>query len=162
MCNKTLKITDFGLAREWHRTTRMSAAGTYAWMAPEVIKSSVFSKGSDIWSYGVLLWELLTGEVPYRGIDGLAVAYGVAVNKLTLPVPSTCPEPFAKLMKECWQQDPHIRPSFALILEQLTAIERAVMTEMPQESFHSMQDDWKLEIQQMFDELRTKEKVSNI
>ncbi|ELK34151.1 Mitogen-activated protein kinase kinase kinase MLK4 [Myotis davidii] len=136
----------------------MSAAGTYAWMAPEVIKSSLFSKGSDIWSYGVLLWELLTGEVPYRGIDGLAVAYGVAVNKLTLPIPSTCPEPFAKLMKECWQQDPHIRPSFALILEQLTAIEGAVMTEMPQESFHSMQDDWKLEIQQMFDELRTKEK----
>ncbi|KAF6073520.1 mitogen-activated protein kinase kinase kinase 21 [Phyllostomus discolor] len=136
----------------------MSAAGTYAWMAPEVIKSSLFSKGSDIWSYGVLLWELLTGEVPYRGIDGLAVAYGVAVNKLTLPIPSTCPEPFAKLMKECWQQDPHIRPSFALILDQLTAIEGAVMTEMPQESFHSMQDDWKLEIQQMFDELRTKEK----
>ncbi|KGL77365.1 Mitogen-activated protein kinase kinase kinase MLK4, partial [Tinamus guttatus] len=156
--NKTLKITDFGLAREWHRTTKMSAAGTYAWMAPEVIKSSLFSKGSDIWSYGVLLWELLTGEVPYRGIDGLAVAYGVAVNKLTLPIPSTCPEPFAKLMKECWEQDPHIRPSFALILEQLTAIERAVMTEMPQESFHSMQDDWKLEIQQIFNELRTKEK----
>lgn len=61
---------------------------------------------------------------------------------------------------ECWEQDPHIRPSFALILEQLTAIEEAVMTEMPQESFHSMQDDWKLEIQQIFSELRTKEKVS--
>ena len=158
ICNKTLKITDFGLAREWHRTTRMSAAGTYAWMAPEVIRSSLFSKGSDIWSYGVLLWELLTGEVPYRGIDGLAVAYGVAVNKLTLPIPSTCPEPFAKLMKECWEQDPHIRPSFALILQQLTAIEEAVLTNMPQESFHSMQEDWKLEIQQMFSELRTKEK----
>ncbi|XP_051025216.1 LOW QUALITY PROTEIN: mitogen-activated protein kinase kinase kinase 21-like [Acomys russatus] len=158
VCNKTLKITDFGLAREWHRTTRMSAAGTYAWMAPEVIRSSLFSKGSDIWSYGVLLWELLTGEVPYRGIDGLAVAYGVAVNKLTLPIPSTCPEPFAKLMKECWEQDPHIRPSFAFILQQLTAIEEAVVTEMPQESFHSMQEDWKLEIQNMFNELRTKEK----
>lgn len=52
-----------------------------------------------LFSYGVLLWELLTGEVPYRGIDGLAVAYGVAVNKLTLPIPSTCPEPFAKLME---------------------------------------------------------------
>lgn len=48
---KTLKITDFGLAREWHKTTKMSAAGTYSWMAPEVIKSSLFSKGSDIWRY---------------------------------------------------------------------------------------------------------------
>lgn len=49
---KTLKITDFGLAREWHKTTKMSAAGTYSWMAPEVIKSSLFSKGSDVWGWG--------------------------------------------------------------------------------------------------------------
>uniref|UniRef100_A0A8D2LGU2 mitogen-activated protein kinase kinase kinase n=1 Tax=Varanus komodoensis TaxID=61221 RepID=A0A8D2LGU2_VARKO len=155
---KTLKITDFGLAREWHKTTKMSTAGTYAWMAPEVIKNSTFSRGSDVWSYGVLLWELLTGEVPYRGIDGLAVAYGVAVNKLTLPIPSTCPEPFARLMAECWEQDPHRRPSFASILSQLTVLEAQVLHDMPQESFHSMQDDWKVEIQDMFDELRAKEK----
>ena len=47
--NKTMKITDFGLAREVYHTTRMSAAGTYAWMAPEVIKSSLYSKASDVW-----------------------------------------------------------------------------------------------------------------
>lgn len=50
-------------------------------------------------SYGVLLWELLTGETPYKGIDVLAVAYGVAVNKLTLPIPTTCPQPFRELME---------------------------------------------------------------
>lgn len=49
-------------------------------------------------SYGVVLWELLTGETPYKGIDALGVAYGVAVNKLTLPIPSTCPNLFAQLM----------------------------------------------------------------
>lgn len=51
LAGKTLKITDFGLAREWHQTTKMSAAGTYAWMAPEVIKLSLFSKSSDVWRW---------------------------------------------------------------------------------------------------------------
>ncbi|XP_053331650.1 mitogen-activated protein kinase kinase kinase 9 [Spea bombifrons] len=156
--NKILKITDFGLAREWHRTTKMSAAGTYAWMAPEVIRSSMFSKGSDVWSYGVLLWELLTGEVPFRGIDGLAVAYGVAMNKLSLPIPSTCPEPFVRLMEDCWNPDPHCRPAFTNILFQLTTIQESGFFEMPKDSFHSLQEDWKQEIQEMFDQLRAKEK----
>ncbi|XP_067895649.1 mitogen-activated protein kinase kinase kinase 9 isoform X2 [Heterodontus francisci] len=158
LSNKTLKITDFGLAREWHKTTKMSAAGTYAWMAPEVIRSSMFSKGSDVWSYGVLLWELLTGEVPFRGIDGLAVAYGVAMNKLALPIPSTCPELFSKLMDDCWNTDSHSRPSFSCILDQLTAIEESGFFEMPQDSFHSLQEEWKQEIQEMFQQLREKEK----
>uniref|UniRef100_A0A8C5GFP6 Mitogen-activated protein kinase kinase kinase n=1 Tax=Gouania willdenowi TaxID=441366 RepID=A0A8C5GFP6_GOUWI len=158
LSGKTLKITDFGLAREWHQTTKMSAAGTYAWMAPEVIKLSLFSKSSDVWSFGVLLWELLTGEVPYREIDALAVAYGVAMNKLTLPIPSTCPEPFAQLLGECWSPNPRSRPSFTNIMRRLMAIEQSAMFQMPLESFHSLQEDWRLEIQQMFDELRAKEK----
>ncbi|XP_010612835.1 mitogen-activated protein kinase kinase kinase 10 [Fukomys damarensis] len=158
LADTVLKITDFGLAREWHKTTKMSAAGTYAWMAPEVIRLSLFSKSSDVWSFGVLLWELLTGEVPYREIDALAVAYGVAMNKLTLPIPSTCPEPFARLLEECWDPEPHGRPDFSSILKRLEVIEQSALFQMPLESFHSLQEDWKLEIQHMFDDLRTKEK----
>lgn len=65
------------------------------------------------------------------------------------------------LLAECWDQDPHRRPNFGSILAQLTALEQQVKEEMPQDSFHSLQEDWKLEIQDMFDELRAKEKVRN-
>ncbi|XP_057328794.1 mitogen-activated protein kinase kinase kinase 9-like isoform X2 [Microplitis mediator] len=154
---KTLKITDFGLAREVYKTTRMSAAGTYAWMAPEVIKQSTFSKASDVWSYGVVLWELLTGEVPYKGIDALAVAYGVAVNKLTLPIPSTCPQPWRYLMEICWTSDSHGRPGFMEILDLLDEV-RSAFAATPHESFHTMQEDWRLEIEEVLHGLRMKEK----
>lgn len=159
---KTLKITDFGLAREVYKTTRMSQAGTYAWMAPEVIKNSTFSKASDVWSYGVLLWELLTGETPYKGIDTLAVAYGVAVNKLTLPIPSTCPREWRMLMEACWASDPHRRPGFDEILQALDDIVHSPFTQEPHESFHTMQDDWRQEIEEVLLELRMKEKVHSL
>lgn len=176
---KTLKITDFGLAREAYNTTRMSAAGTYAWMPPEVIKNGTYSKASDVWSYGVLMWELLTGETPYKGFDSLSVAYGVAVNTLTLPVPKTCPESWGKLMKgiysqisyffltnsdlklaACWDNDPHKRPMFKVILIELKKIAKDGF--IPHESFHTMQDGWKKEIAEVLHELRLKEKVSDL
>lgn len=50
-------------------------------------------------SFGVVIWELLTGQVPYHGIEAMAIAYGTAMNKLTLPIPTTCPEAFADLMR---------------------------------------------------------------
>lgn len=63
---------------------------------------------------------------------------------------------------DCWAQDPHRRPDFASILQQLEALEAQVLREMPRDSFHSMQEGWKREIQGLFDELRAKEKVRGI
>ncbi|KAK4313274.1 hypothetical protein Pmani_015358 [Petrolisthes manimaculis] len=154
---KTLKITDFGLAREAAKTTRMSAAGTYAWMAPEVIKTSTYSKASDVWSYGVLLWELLTGESPYKGIDTMAIAYSVAMNKLRLHIPSTVPMSWRKLMEGCWEVDPHTRPTFEVILARLDEISRSTFTQTPHDSFHTMRGHWKVEIEEKVNEIRIKE-----
>ncbi len=62
-----MKISDFGVSRSvGDRSTKMSFVGTVAWMAPEVIRHEACSEKVDIWSYGVLLWELLTQEMPYK------------------------------------------------------------------------------------------------
>ncbi|KAH7962370.1 hypothetical protein HPB52_015752 [Rhipicephalus sanguineus] len=73
----TCKICDFGASRFLGATTRMSLAGTLPWMAPEVIQCLPSSETCDVWSFGVVLWELLTHEVPFKGIEGFQVAWAV-------------------------------------------------------------------------------------
>ena len=90
-----MKISDFGTSRMINdASTKMSLVGTYAWMAPEVIRNLPYNEKVDIWSYGVVLWELLTGEVPYRNVDNSAIIYGVGSNRMHLPIPKTCPDGF--------------------------------------------------------------------
>eukprot|EP00041_Stephanoeca_diplocostata_P031006 m.952270 g.952270 ORF g.952270 m.952270 type:complete len:916 (-) comp23868_c2_seq9:2794-5541(-) len=142
-----LKITDFGMAREHTRTTRMSGAGTAAWMAPEVIRSGTYTKGADIWSYGVVIWEMITGQIPYQGVEQMAVAYGVGRGKLTLPIPSDCPQPFGELMRRCWAPKPHDRPPFASMLAQFrTPHVVHEFMRVPRASMEIKQVEWHKEI----------------
>lgn len=60
---------------------------------------------------------------------------------------------------DCWHQEPHERPTFQAILQRLEEIAKSSFMNTPQESFHTMQEDWRQEIEQMFDELRSREKV---
>ncbi|KAH9395261.1 hypothetical protein TYRP_020823, partial [Tyrophagus putrescentiae] len=121
--NDTLKISDFGTSRRWtdDRSTKMTFAGTVAWMAPEIIRNEPCSEKVDVWSFGVLLWELLHCEIPYRDVDSSAIIWGVGSNSLTLPVPATCPPPFAALLATCWAASPRHRPSFTQVLLDLEA-----------------------------------------
>lgn len=53
-------------------------------------------------SFGVVLWEMLTGEVPYKDVDSSAIIWGVGNNSLQLPVPDSCPDSFKLLLRQCW------------------------------------------------------------
>jgi hypothetical protein len=99
--------------------------GTYRWMAPEVIEHRPYGARADVFSFGVVLWELLTGGVPYADMTPLQAAVGVVQKGLRPPVPPTCPPPLAELMRACWARDPAARPSFEALkgqLEELYAV----------------------------------------
>ncbi|XP_063876752.1 mitogen-activated protein kinase kinase kinase 13-B-like isoform X5 [Scylla paramamosain] len=146
--NQEVKISDFGTCREWNDvSTRMSFAGTLAWMAPEVIRNEPCNEKVDIWSFGVVLWELLTCEIPYRDVDNSAIIYGVGSSSLHLPIPSTCPDGFRLIVQMCWNSKPRNRPSFKYILMHLD-IAAVEIRSTPPETYFKTQMSWKAEIRQ--------------
>ncbi|XP_046902964.1 mitogen-activated protein kinase kinase kinase 13 [Hypomesus transpacificus] len=153
--NDTVKISDFGTSKELSdKSTKMSFAGTVAWMAPEVIRNEPVSEKVDIWSFGVVLWELLTGEIPYKDVDSSAIIWGVGSNSLHLPVPSTCPDGFKLLMKQTWQGKPRNRPSFRQILLHLD-IASADILGAPQETYFKSQAEWREEVKKHFEKIKS-------
>ncbi len=119
------KVADFGLLRELddykevYTSTNMSLC-PLRWMAPESIEHRQFSTASDIWSYGILLWEMFNPtELPYSDLDDAQFAIKVAQGH-TLSIPTQCPSTVARIMKLCWQKNPSKRPSFAFICILLT------------------------------------------
>uniref|UniRef100_A0A9J8CLI0 Mitogen-activated protein kinase kinase kinase 20 n=1 Tax=Cyprinus carpio carpio TaxID=630221 RepID=A0A9J8CLI0_CYPCA len=115
-------ICDFGASKFHSHTTHMSLVGTFPWMAPEVIQSLPASETCDTYSYGVVLWEMLTREIPFKGLEGLQVAWLVVEKSERLTIPSSCPDSFACLMRSCWLTDPKDRPLFKHILSTLESM----------------------------------------
>nr|XP_043872582.1 mitogen-activated protein kinase kinase kinase 13 isoform X2 [Solea senegalensis] len=151
----TVKISDFGTSKELSdKSTKMSFAGTVAWMAPEVIRNEPVSEKVDIWSFGVVLWELLTGEIPYKDVDSSAIIWGVGSNSLHLPVPSTCPDGFKILMKQTWQGKPRNRPSFRQILLHLDIASSDILG-APQETYFKSQAEWREEVKKHFEKIKS-------
>ena len=83
------------------------------WMAPEVIEHAPYNEKADVFSFGVLLWEMLTGKVPYAEMTPLQAAVGVVQKGLRPTLPTTCPPALASLIRSCWHRSPHERPPFS-------------------------------------------------
>uniref|UniRef100_A0A3P9L3M6 Mitogen-activated protein kinase kinase kinase 12 n=1 Tax=Oryzias latipes TaxID=8090 RepID=A0A3P9L3M6_ORYLA len=150
-----VKISDFGTSKELSdKSTKMSFAGTVAWMAPEVIRNEPVSEKVDIWSFGVVLWEMLTGEIPYKDVDSSAIIWGVGNNSLQLPIPESCPDGFKILLRQCWNCKPRNRPSFRQILLHLDIASADVLS-TPQETYFKSQAEWREEVKQHFEKIKS-------
>ncbi|KAL9350149.1 hypothetical protein Peur_057404 [Populus x canadensis] len=125
------KVGDFGLSKIKRNTLVTGGVrGTLPWMAPELLNgsSSKVSEKVDVFSFAIVLWEILTGEEPYANMHYGAIIGGIVNNTLRPPVPSFCDPEWRLLMEQCWAPDPMARPSFTEIARRLRAMSAACQT----------------------------------
>lgn len=147
-----IKISDFGACRFIdNHSTKITVIGSYAWMAPELIRNDPCNDKVDVWSYGILLWELLTQEEPYKNLNHAAIMFGVGSNKLQLPIPTNCPHDLRVLLESCWQQKPKNRMSFNQIIDQLEVVVNGPFLAYPPQNYLKLRSGWKNEITLHFD-----------
>ncbi|CAN6162672.1 unnamed protein product [Urochloa humidicola] len=125
--HELIKVADFGVARVKAESGVMTAeTGTYRWMAPEVIEHKPYDSKADVFSFGIVLWELLTGKIPYEFLTPLQAAIGVIQEGLRPVIPRGTNPKLAQLLEKCWQQNPTSRPDFTEILQTLNEIAEEV------------------------------------
>eukprot|EP01117_Protostelium_nocturnum_P007651 TRINITY_DN2744_c0_g1_i3.p1 TRINITY_DN2744_c0_g1~~TRINITY_DN2744_c0_g1_i3.p1 ORF type:complete len:746 (+),score=216.81 TRINITY_DN2744_c0_g1_i3:138-2240(+) len=115
-----VKVTDFGLAK-WNdgEDNSKTFCGTLPWTAPEVFDNLGYNEKVDVYSYGIVLWEIYTRQEVYGGMSKPNIIVGVTKENLRPPIGADCPVPYAQLMRDCWQKEYDMRPSFGEILHRL-------------------------------------------
>lgn len=118
----TLKICDFGTACDLS-TYMTNNKGSAAWMAPEVFEGHSYTEKCDVFSWGIILWEILSRRKPFDDIGGNAcrILWAVHVGQRP-PLLENCPEPIENLMVSCWNKVPEFRPSMDEIVEIMTQL----------------------------------------
>ncbi|XP_020288431.1 fibroblast growth factor receptor homolog 1-like isoform X2 [Pseudomyrmex gracilis] len=119
-----LKIADFGLARDIHSHDyyRKTTDGRLPvkWMAPEALFHRVYTTQSDVWSYGILLWEIMTlGGTPYPSVPSVEKLFQLLRTGHRMEKPPCCSVEIYCLMRDCWSYHPHERPTFVELVDHL-------------------------------------------
>ncbi|KAL8106722.1 hypothetical protein AgCh_023470 [Apium graveolens] len=117
--NWNVKVGDFGLSKLKHATflTAKSGRGTPQWMAPEVLRNEPSNEKSDVFSFGVILWELMTQAIPWSDLNPLQVVGVVGFMDRRLDIPDALDPRISSLIEDCWQSNPGNRPSFKDIIK---------------------------------------------
>ncbi|KAE8729105.1 Serine/threonine-protein kinase EDR1 [Hibiscus syriacus] len=127
--NWNVKVCDFGLSRLKHNTflSSKSTAGTPEWMAPEVLRNEPSNEKCDVYSFGIILWELATLRLPWSGMNPMQVVGAVGFQNRRLDIPKELDPLVARIIWQCWQTDPSLRPSFAELTVALKPLQRLVI-----------------------------------
>jgi len=113
----TAQVSDFGMALS--HETRDSMSVDYSdehlpvkWMAPEALMNNTFSAKSDVFSFGVVVWEIVTRQIPWKGSKMNIMLDKIIKDGERLPIPASCPKGLKDLMERCWKTNPKERPEF--------------------------------------------------
>jgi len=120
-----VQVCDFGTSRTVVPTGTMSVCGTPVYMAPEVLRGERYDEQADLYSFGIVLWELLTRQVPFQGMIPVVAGMKIAYESLRPPMPAAeslgqaQQLQYAELVVECWAQLATVRPRFEQVVERL-------------------------------------------
>lgn len=134
--NWTVKVGDFGLSRLKNSTflTAKSGKGTPQWMAPEVLRNEPSNEKSDIYSFGVVLWELATEKIPWENLNPMQVVGAVGFMNQRLEIPQGLDPRWAAIIESCWHDDTQCRPTFHELIERLKDMQKHYSGPSPQKS----------------------------
>ncbi|KAK9065344.1 hypothetical protein SSX86_016727 [Deinandra increscens subsp. villosa] len=122
-----LKIADFGIGcEEVYCDFLDDDPGTYRWMAPEMIKRKPYGRKVDVYGFGLILWEMVAGTIPYKDMTPIQAAFAVVHKNLRPSIPANCPPAMRALIEQCWSSNPEKRPEFWQVVKVLEEFETLI------------------------------------